>query len=45
MRTYLDHERIGAAMIAALSEPRTVDLVGGGCTDDRADALRRADGA
>jgi hypothetical protein len=45
MRTYLDHERIGAAMITAVSEPRTVDLVGGGCTDERADALRRADGA
>lgn len=43
MRTYLDHERIGATMLAAVSEPRTVDLVAGKCTDDRADALRRAD--
>lgn len=45
MRTYLDHERIGAGMIAGVSDPRTVDLVSGRCRDDVADALRRADGA
>ncbi len=45
MRTYLDHERIGAGMIAGVSDPRTVGLVSGECRDDAAAALRRADGA
>lgn len=43
MRLYLDHERIGAAMLRPVSDPRTVEIVGGLCRDEATDALRRAD--
>jgi hypothetical protein len=43
MRLYLDHERIGAAMLRPVSDPRTVELVEGLSRDEAADALRRAD--
>lgn len=43
MRTYLDHERIGATMLRGVSDPRTVDLVAGHCRDDVSVALRQAD--
>ncbi|MFM9131266.1 MAG: hypothetical protein ACKORY_00805 [Actinomycetota bacterium] len=43
MRTYLDHEHIGAAMLRGVSDPRTVELVGGLCRDDVSAALGQAD--
>lgn len=43
MRLYLDHERIGAAMLRPVSDPRTVELVAGLSRDEAAEALRRAD--
>ena len=40
---YHDHESIGAAMLAGVSDPRTVSLVGGGVEDDIGRALAAAD--
>jgi hypothetical protein len=40
---YHNHETIGARMLQGVSEPRTVELVGGVAKDPVADLLRRAD--
>ena len=40
---YHDHERIGAEMLRAISDPRTIELVGGKAVDAVATALREAD--
>lgn len=40
---YADHERIGASMLAGVSEPRTVQLVAMKVDDDVARALTHAD--
>lgn len=42
-REYHEHEEIGARMLAAVSDERTVVLVGGLASDAVAAALRRAD--
>lgn len=40
---YHDHERIGAEMLMNISDPRTIDLVGGSTNDPIAGLLRAAD--
>lgn len=40
---YHDHERIGAEMLMNISDPRTIDLVGGLTDDPVAGLLRKAD--
>lgn len=46
MRRYRDHERIGAEMLRAIgAHPRTVELVAGTASDEKANALRAADDA
>jgi len=43
MRLYLDHEMIGARMLADISEPLTTQLVGGAFVPGVSDALKQAD--
>jgi hypothetical protein len=43
LRTYLDHEAIGARMLGEISEELTIELVGGSSVGHVSDALRQAD--
>ena len=42
-RTYLDHEEIGLRLLAGVSSPRTLEILGGQVVDDVTAALRAAD--
>jgi len=42
-RDYHDHEKIGAAMLAGISEQNVIDLVGGLIENESMTALRQAD--